>query len=122
MLSDDERFQKRLDRQRKRINKLIFREMKRDKVSIKDNIKTGVKILEESYKRTNLEYFKEINQNKKLFGAEDGYIFYKIKDDNPNNKNLHFHRYFNGSQWITLDVIENKVKEKLGLPLEYFIR
>ncbi|MGE0243389.1 MAG: hypothetical protein AB7F53_05960 [Nitrososphaeraceae archaeon] len=71
------------------------KELKRNKLSLEDNLKNGVKILEESHKTTNSEYWYNIN-----------------KENDPK-----FIPWItNPLQLITLDTIKQKIKENLQLP------
>lgn len=92
------------------------KELKRNKLSLEDNLKNGVKILEESYKTNNSEYWYNINKENEALETEEGDIIYKINDNNKENDPKFIPWITNPLQLITLDTIKQKIKENLRLP------
>ena len=84
--------------------------MKMNKVPMKENLEDGVKQLEFFYKRTNSEYYHEVNKNNTPI-ERGGNIVYWINDkENKNEKTPRFIPWETDSQIINTNTIENKKK------------
>ncbi len=68
---------KQLKRTYQSITKYTQREFKRNKLSLEDNLRNGVKLREESFKTTNSEYWHKIkNKDNEALKTEEGFIIY----------------------------------------------
>ncbi len=122
--------QKRLKKTNKDVMKHTERDLKRNKLSLEDNLKNGVKLLEESFRTTNSEYWHNIkNKDNEALETEEGDVIYKVYEDHQNNNkenDPHFIPWIiNGPSFhylITLDTVKQKIKENLGLPKNSSIR
>lgn len=106
----------------KKKRKYLEKYMKMNNISLKENLENGVKRLEFFYKRTNSEYYHEVNKNNTPIEI-GGSIAYLIDDkENESEKLPRFIPWETDNQIIHTNTIEKKIKEILGILLKSSIR
>ena len=95
--------QKLLKKKRKNYEK----QLKMNKVPMKENLENGVKRLEFFYKRTNSKYSHEVNKNNTLIEI-GGNIVYQINNENKSEKIPSFIPWETDNQIINTKTIEKK--------------